>query len=92
VAEMLVEKTQITGKGQIQLPARIRQAIGAEVGDEIVFKLQNSGEITVELLKKKKLSELAGILKTEREFPGIEKEEEITRLKVAERAGRYEQE
>ncbi len=87
---MLTEKTQITGKGQIQLPAKIRQAIGAEVGDEIVFKLQNNGQIIVELSKKKKLSELAGSLKTGGEFPGVEKEEEMTRLKVAERAGRHE--
>ncbi len=86
---MLIEKTQITGKGQIQLPAKIRQAIGAEVGDEILFKLKENGQMSVELLKRKKLSELAGSLKTDKKFPGIEKEEEMTRRKVAEKAGRY---
>lgn len=82
---MLYEKTQITGKGQIQLPAKIRQAIGANIGDELLFKLSVDGEISVELIKKRNLSDFAGSLPVKMKFPGIEEEEKITKEKVAEK-------
>ncbi|MDO9535761.1 MAG: AbrB/MazE/SpoVT family DNA-binding domain-containing protein [Bacillota bacterium] len=82
---MIVEKTSITGKGQIQIPAKIRRAIGAEKGDTLLFKLMESGEIKVELIKKRNLMELAGSLPAKGEFPGLDEEEEKTRQKVAEK-------
>jgi bifunctional DNA-binding transcriptional regulator/antitoxin component of YhaV-PrlF toxin-antitoxin module len=88
---MLYEKTQITGKGQIQLPVKIRQSMGANIGDEVVFKQNDKGEIVVELITKGKLSELAGVLPVKREFPGTDAEEEVTRTKVAEKAGKYDE-
>ncbi len=86
---MIIGKSRITGKGQMQLPAKIRRKIGAEIGDELIFKQKNNGEIIVELVKKQSLSELAGILPAKKKFPGIETEERRTREKVAEKAGKY---
>jgi AbrB family looped-hinge helix DNA binding protein len=88
---MISDRTQITGRGQIQLPAKIRRAMGAEIGDEILLRQKENGEIVVELLKKKKLCELAGILQAKRPFAGVDDEEEQTRIRVAEKTGKYEQ-
>jgi len=91
VAVVIIGKTKITGKGQIQLPIKIRKAIGANCGDELLFKLTDKGEISVELIKKRSLSGFAGILPVKKPFPGIEEEEENTRLKVAEKKGKYDE-
>jgi bifunctional DNA-binding transcriptional regulator/antitoxin component of YhaV-PrlF toxin-antitoxin module len=88
---MIIEKSKITGKGQIQLPVKIRKAIGANNGDEMLFKLTDKGEITVELIKKRSLSDFAGVLPVKKPFPGIEEEEEKTRLKVAKKKGKYDE-
>ncbi len=86
---MIIGRSRITGKGQMQLPAKIRRIIGAEIGDELIFKQKNNGEIILELVKKQSLSELAGILPAKKKFAGIEAEERRTREKVAEKAGKY---
>lgn len=86
---MIIGRSRITGKGQMQLPAKIRRIIGAEIGDELIFKQKNNGEIILELVKKQSLSELAGILPAKKKFADIETEERRTREKVAEKAGKY---
>ncbi len=90
---MNIERTKITGKGQIQLPVKIRNAIGAKIGDELAFILNDKGQVRLQLIKKRKLSDFAGILRTRKRFPGIEEEEEITRKKIAQKVAReHEQE
>lgn len=87
---MIRERTSLTGKGQIQLPVRIRRAIGAERGDTFLFELTDQREIRVKLIKKRKLSDLAGALPVKGAFPGIEEEEELTKQKVARKVARGE--
>ena len=87
MTEMIIEKTKITGKGQIQLPVRIRRAIGAKNGDEILFKLTDKGDILVELIKKRRISDFAGTLPVKKPFPGIDEEEKNTRQIIAEKMG-----
>ncbi len=84
---MIVEESRITGKGQIQVPARIRHALGAKRGDTFVFTLSDNGEIRVTLVQRKNLLELAGSLPVKKEFPGFDEEEEITRKKRAGKKG-----
>ena len=38
---------------------------------------------------KNKLSDLAGVLPVKRKFPGLEKEQEITKQKVAQKVARH---
>ena len=83
IASMIREETSLTGKGQIQLPAKIRKAIGAEIGDTFLFELTDQKEIRVKLVKKIKLLDLTGIFPKKKVFPGIEKEEELTKRRVA---------
>lgn len=87
---MLVGKSRITGKGQLQLPKKIRMSIGAEIGDELLFKQKDNGEIVLELVKKQKLLDLAGVLPVKKKFTGVDTEETVTRELVAEKVGKYE--
>lgn len=79
---MIRKEMNLTRKRQIQLPAKIRKAIGAEIGDTFLFELTDQKEIKVRLIKKTKLLDLAGAFPKKKVFPGIEKEEELTKRKV----------
>lgn len=81
---MTVAVSRVTGKGQVQVPKEIRQALGIRVGDDLVFRLFPDGTVTVRVRKRRRLSELAGALHPRQPFPGVEAEEDATRRAVAE--------
>lgn len=78
---------RVTGKGQVQVPKEIRDALGIRVGDELVFHLADNF-FTARVRKKRRLSELAGVLSPRRPFPGVEQEEEGTKRALAEKRAR----
>ncbi|WP_028841978.1 AbrB/MazE/SpoVT family DNA-binding domain-containing protein [Thermodesulfovibrio yellowstonii] len=71
---MIQATAKITGKGQIQLPAEIRKVIGGEIGDKVLFTLQDNGKVVIKVIKKRKLSKLAGALKSSVAFTDLEQE------------------
>ncbi|MFO7882937.1 MAG: AbrB/MazE/SpoVT family DNA-binding domain-containing protein [Kosmotogaceae bacterium] len=79
-------RSVITGKGQVQIPAKIRQALGLNIGDEVAFKLDDEGKVEIEFTRKRPLTEFAGSLKLRKDFPGLEEEESAARQLVAESA------
>ncbi len=79
---------RITGKGQVQVPRAVRQRMGAEIGDDLIFVVTDEGKVVVEVLKRARLSELGGSLPTGRPFPGIDEEEAVVRQRVARRTVR----
>ena len=83
---MIVERSVITGKGQVQIPAKIRQAVGLNIGDEVTFKLVGGDKVEIEFVRKRPLTEYAGSLSKRKDFPGLEEEERLARQLVAERA------
>jgi bifunctional DNA-binding transcriptional regulator/antitoxin component of YhaV-PrlF toxin-antitoxin module len=85
---MTIERSRITGKGQVQVPAKIRRAINAEIGDELAFMLDERGEVKVKLVKKRKISEFAGVLRKRRKYVQRDKERQLTKTRVAERVVR----
>jgi antitoxin PrlF len=52
---LIIERSKITGKGQVQIPAKIREAAGVKIGDEVAFSLDEKGKIAVEFIRKKHL-------------------------------------
>ena len=52
----------VTGKGQVQVPKEIREAMGIATGDKLVFEVTGQGRITVTVRKRRPLSSLAGAL------------------------------
>ncbi|HAA86258.1 MAG TPA: AbrB family transcriptional regulator [Kosmotogaceae bacterium] len=85
---MKIERSRITGKGQVQVPAKIRKAINAEIGDELAFMVDERGEVKVKLVKKRKISEFAGVLRKRRKYVQRDKERQLTKTRVAERVAR----
>jgi len=88
VISMKIERSRITGKGQVQVPAKIRKAINAEIGDELAFMVDERGEVKVKLVKKRKISEFAGVLRKRRKYVQRDKERQLTKTRVAERVAR----
>ncbi len=83
---MIIERSMITGKGQVQIPAKIRKAVGLNIGDEVNFKLLGGDKVEIEFIKKRPLTSYAGSLSKRKSFPGLEEEEKAARQLVAERA------
>ncbi len=80
---MTLATARITGKGQVQVPQVVRQAIGAEIGDDLVFVIADDGQVIVEVIKRTRLSDLGGSLPTGRPFVGTDEEEAAVRARVA---------
>ncbi len=49
--EATVGRSTVREKGQITVPARVREALRVEVGDEIEFEVVNTGEVVMRGLK-----------------------------------------
>jgi|GEM_PF-230042 len=79
VFHMIQATSKITGKGQVQLPVEIRKIIGGETGDTVVFTVQDDGKVVIEVIKKQKLSELGGVLKSSVAFTDVQHEEKSTK-------------
>lgn len=45
---VLEEHSKITAKGQTTVPKRVRDRLGLQVGDEIVFRVSDDGAVMVE--------------------------------------------
>ena len=84
----IIESSVITGKGQVQIPAKIRQAVGLNIGDEVTFKLFGEDKVEIEFVRKRPLTEFAGSMSKRKDYPGLEEEEKLARQLVAERAAK----
>ena len=54
-------QTTLTSKGQVTIPAKIREALGLEEGDKLDFHLREDGMLVVEVVAGR-LADLKGIL------------------------------
>lgn len=60
---MLIKETgKITQKGQLTIPVSIRNKLNIEEGDRLRIIVDDNGETKVEVLKRKKLKDVFGIL------------------------------
>jgi AbrB family looped-hinge helix DNA binding protein len=85
--DLLINATgRVTGKGQVQVPKEIRDALNISTGDELLFELASDKTFLVHVRNRRRLSELAGILTPKQPFLGIEEEEEATKRMVAKQA------
>ena len=62
-------RAKITSKGQVTLPVTIRRRYGLEPGDEIAFRLDQSG-FRILPVKKRRLTEFRGVFPATRPYPG----------------------
>ena len=61
---------RVTSKGQVTIPVEVRQALGIERGDGLLFEVTREGAASVQVVKRRRLSELYGALPATRSFPG----------------------
>jgi AbrB family looped-hinge helix DNA binding protein len=64
--------SRITSKGQVTIPSEIRKALDIEQGDDLLFELGADQTARLRVVKRQKLSDFYGSLRTERPFPGKE--------------------
>lgn len=77
--EIVQSSAIISSRGQVQIPAKIRKAIGAQSGDLVIFRMLDDGTILMKIVKRKRLSELYGSLKSDVKFSSLEDETENTK-------------
>lgn len=64
--------SRVSSRGQIVIPIEIRKTLGLTEGDDLTFIVNEDGEIKVEVVKKQRLSELFGILKTNKPYQPVD--------------------
>jgi len=80
-----VYRARITSKGQVTIPAPVREQLGLRTGDEITFEPRT---LRFSAAPRPKLSDLYGILAPEGPMPPFDWQAE--RDAAAEAAGRYD--
>lgn len=63
---------RITSKGQVTIPVEVRRALGVEEGDSLLFEKLGEGGFRIRPVKKRRILELFGALRSEVPFPGKE--------------------
>ena len=80
-----VYRARITSKGQVTIPAAVREELGLRAGDEITFEPKT---LRFAAAPRPKLSDLYGILAPRRRMPPFDWDRE--RAAAAAAAGRYD--
>ncbi len=64
-----IVRARVTSKGQVTLPIELRRKYGIATGDDIEFRMDESGAVMVPL-RKRSLTEFYGALKSKKPFVG----------------------
>jgi antitoxin PrlF len=56
-------RATLTSKGQVTIPHEIRQRLGLKQGDQLVFRFDERGRLTMEPAAPKVLGDLPGLLR-----------------------------
>lgn len=75
--------SRISSRGQVVIPVEIRKKLGIGEGDHLTFIADEKGEVKVEAVKSQRISDLFGILKTNRSFKPVEEIRKEVYEKVA---------
>lgn len=73
-----MDKATVTGKGQVTLPRRIRETLGIETGDKLLFDIED-GELRVRVLHGRSVGELFASLPGVEAFAGEDAERQAIR-------------
>ena len=59
----MIQVSTITAKNQVTIPSDIRDALNAEVGDKVMFKLMDDNTAIIQIVKKPSTRSLIGALR-----------------------------
>jgi len=68
----------ITSEGQVTLPKEVRERLGLQTGDQLLFTFEGD-DLRVLPLRRKSIREMKGVLKTELPYCGKETEREAAK-------------
>jgi antitoxin PrlF len=60
--ERIVPKATLTSKGQVTIPKEIRQRLGLRQGDQLIFRFDEGGRLTIEPAPLNPMGDLPGLL------------------------------
>jgi antitoxin PrlF len=78
VRREIMSRATLTSKGQVTIPKDVRDRLGLESGDRVVFEFEGD-VVRLRVERRKSLEELMGSLPATREYPGREAEREAAR-------------
>ena len=81
---MVDQITKITSRGRVTIPKAIRQALGVNENDRLLFVVDGSQAMIIPL-KHRALSEFRGALPATRPYTGMEAAREAYHKEIAER-------
>ncbi len=87
---MTAEIATVTAKGQVTIPKSIRETMGIEEKDRILFLVEDDRVILVPL-RRRPLAKLYGALPATRPYPGTQAIREEIRKDLGERISRGEE-
>jgi AbrB family looped-hinge helix DNA binding protein len=61
---------RVTSKGQVTIPVEIRRTMGIKEGDGLLFESPLEDRVRLRVIRRCRLSELAGALPATRRYPG----------------------
>lgn len=79
-----MRRTTITGKGQITIPAEIREQYKLKNGDVLEF-IPSGEELKIRLIRRHGASELRGLLRSDKRFLSQEEERKVAARVLAEK-------
>lgn len=71
-------RATLTSKGQLTVPKDVRERLGLESGDRVVFEFEGDS-VRLKAERRRSLEELRGSLPATRKYPGKEAEREAAR-------------
>jgi antitoxin PrlF len=74
---------RVSAKGQVTIPAEVREALEIGEGDDLLFEVVEAGEARIRVLKRRRLTDLYGVLPATRPHPA----KETVRTKVGQGLG-----
>jgi antitoxin PrlF len=88
----MIDVRSISSKGQVVVPKKIREYLGAKNGDQMGFSINDKGEVTIDVVKEPDLMDLYGTLppknKTEKSTEQIIKEAKEERIERKQKEGK----
>ncbi len=83
----MIQVSTITAKNQVTIPSDIRDALNAEVGDKVMFKLMDDNTAIIQIVKKPSTRSLIGALRNEsRPIVSIDEARRVTQKSLVQEA------
>jgi antitoxin PrlF len=76
-----MSKATITSKGQLTIPKDVRDRLGLQTGDRLVFEIDGDS-VRIRVERRRALEALRGSLPAKHRYPGKEGEREVARRHV----------